>query len=272
MTAFTVLGASGFIGSHLVHHLQCLGEEVNEPARLESLVGRSLGHLIYCVGITGDFRLHTLDTVEAHVGLLARVIRDASFDSLTYLSSTRLYRYANGSTAEGASISMSPTSVDELYNFSKLFGEALTLNSAGLCRVVRLSNVYGSDKNSANFLSSIIDDAIAIGRIRLRSSLTSAKDYVSVEDACAMITQVARNGRQSIYNVASGQNVTNAAICDALERMTECSVEVMEHAPCIVDPVIDISTLQAEFSFAPRALLMDLVGVVDSFRQSGAGA
>ena len=81
LSTFTVLGASGYIGSRLVAHLQAQGHTVWAPTRGDTEVfARPLGHVIYCVGLTADFRTRPFDTVDAHVGLLAEVLRRAQFD------------------------------------------------------------------------------------------------------------------------------------------------------------------------------------------------
>ena len=56
--------------------------------------------MIYAIGVTADFRTRPFETMEAHVSVLCEILRDARLDSLTYLSSTRLYGGA-ASTGEG---------------------------------------------------------------------------------------------------------------------------------------------------------------------------
>ena len=68
---FTVLGASGFVGSALVAALEHTGHRVRAvtrgalPALLETR--RNAGHVIDCIGLTGDFRARPHDTAEAHL-------------------------------------------------------------------------------------------------------------------------------------------------------------------------------------------------------------
>ena len=92
MRQATVIGAFGFIGRHLSRHLQRQGFDVHEASRDErSWPDGSLGHVFYCAGLTADFAQRPHDTVDAHVALLDRVLRQQRFASLVYLSSTRLY-------------------------------------------------------------------------------------------------------------------------------------------------------------------------------------
>ena len=89
---FTVFGATGFIGANLVAHLSRRGHEVRCPKRdLPIEAGDHLGHVIYAIGLTANFRSRPYETVEAHVGLLSRLLQTSCFDSWLYLSSTRVY-------------------------------------------------------------------------------------------------------------------------------------------------------------------------------------
>src|SRR5215472_2089070 len=68
MSGYTVLGASGFIGQHLVRYLRQNGETVWTPPRdAPEIYAQDLGRVVYCIGLTGDFIERPLDTVEAHV-------------------------------------------------------------------------------------------------------------------------------------------------------------------------------------------------------------
>src|SRR5215204_2623584 len=97
---FTILGASGFIGSRLAKRLGALGLEYQGVGRHDVLPAASLGNVIYCIGLTADFRSRPFDTVEAHVCKLLHVLRNCEFDLLLYLSSTRLYNARDNSTTE----------------------------------------------------------------------------------------------------------------------------------------------------------------------------
>ena len=103
MSRCTVIGASGFVGARLVEALTAAGREVSAPSRdHDGLFTRDLGQVFYCAGLTADYLARPFDTVEAHVGLIARILRDARFERLVYLSSTRLYDWMGaGAGREG---------------------------------------------------------------------------------------------------------------------------------------------------------------------------
>lgn len=268
MTTFTVLGSSGFIGSRLVSRLRADGATVSTPSRDGRLAGRDLGHVIYCIGVTADFRSRLLETVEAHVCRLVAVLQEASFESLTYLSSTRVYQAPVARACEDDALVVRPVDVDHLYNISKILGEATVLSDAGpSARVVRLSNVYGLDPASENFLTSVIGTALRDRHVELGRSLESAKDYVSLDDVVELIPAIATSGRDRIYNVAAGSNVTNGEIADVVSAACGCTFSVAPGAPTIVSSVIDVERISNEFGFRPKRLIDDLPELIARYAE-----
>ena len=263
----TVLGASGFIGSHLTKRLDALDREYQAVGRAEPLPGGPLGHVVYCIGLTADFRSRTFDTVEAHVCKLLEVMRRGDFESLLYMSSTRLYS-ASDSTSEESAIHVAPLDPSDVYNISKSMGESLVLNCGRAGRVVRISNVYGADYSSNNFLPTIIRDAITKRKIVLQTAANSEKDYIAVDKVVDAVIDIAGAGKERIYNLASGFNVSNAQLADALRDVTACSVEFSPQAPSVTFPRINTDRLRAEFNFQPSHVLDDLPHLVDLYRRN----
>lgn len=260
MSRFTVLGAGGFIGRALVGYLRTQGHDVDAVGRdgLAGFIagGGPAGHVVCCVGLTADFRTRRLDTAEAHVGVPARVLAAAVFDSFLYLSSTRVYARAE-TTREDAAIAVQPGSPSDLYNLTKLAGEALCLSDPRpAIRVARLSNVFGPGMGTGSFLGQVLDEGARTGRVRLGQGMLSAKDYVAVEDVVAGLAAIAERGRARLYNVASGVNVTHDAIASALAHAHGWDFTVEEGAASVRFPRIEIGRLAMEFG-APRRRLPD---------------
>jgi NAD dependent epimerase/dehydratase family. len=268
MSLITVLGASGFIGSHLVETLRQRKINHQAPVRTENLKERNLGVVIYCVGLTADFRSKPFETVTAHVCKLLDTIKECEFDSLIYLSSTRLYGFSSEIASEGDSFKVNTQDSNDLYNISKAMGESLALASRDNVTIVRLSNVYGADQTSDNFLSEIVKAALHDGKIVLRTSLDSEKDYVDVNGVANLLIDMATKGcRERVYNVASGRNCSNKEITEAIASLTDCEIELAPNAPRICFPRIDISKIRDEFAFASANVLEDMEAVVNFYRR-----
>jgi len=263
----TILGATGFIGSHLRAQLSADGHACYLPARDDpELFLRDLGHVFYCIGLTADFRQRPFDTVRAHASLLADVLERAHFDSLLYLSSTRVYQHGD-EAKETSALMVNSNDPSDLYNLSKLMGESLCLSCGrDNVRVARLSNVYGRDFHSGNFLFALIREAVDSGSIVLRSAPDSAKDYIGVHDVARLLPQVALSGKHQVYNIASGRNVTNEALVARMVEITGSYVEIAAGAKIIRFPTIDTTRVREDFGFTASSVLADLPSLVQQYR------
>ncbi|MEM1049397.1 MAG: NAD(P)-dependent oxidoreductase [Pseudomonadota bacterium] len=265
---FTIVGARGYIGSRLAERLERAGEAVTRIDRFEAEAhaDRELGHVIFAGGVTADFRERPFDTVAAHVTATADVLRHARFDSFLYLSSTRVYQAASG-TGEDVTLSLDPSDPLQLYNATKLAGEALCLalpNDA--IRVARISNVYGADDPSDNFLIDIVRAAITRHHVTFRTRLDSHKDFVSLDDVLDILPKIARAGRARLYNVASGRNTVYADLADGLRRVTGCSVDVAPDSMRVTFPVVSVARLEREFGFRPKRLSDEIEAFIEAYR------
>lgn len=264
---FTVLGSSGFIGRHLVDYLKdTLSAQCYTPGRNDTAVlKKDLGHVIYCVGLTADFRELPFATVRAHVCYLLDFLERARFSSFLYISSTRLYKGSDVGI-ETSAFNVSPADPDDLYNISKLMGESVCLSSKREnVRVVRLSNVFGKDYSSLNFLDTIIRDAVERKKIILRTSLSSQKDFVGLSDVLEVLPKIAVGGKDNIYNVASGENTSNEVLTTAIARLVGCEIQVENNAPEASFPAISVKRIANEFNYSPLMLLDVIDGIVADY-------
>ncbi|MES2753390.1 MAG: SDR family oxidoreductase, partial [Pseudomonadota bacterium] len=197
-----VIGAGGFVGGALVRRLQAEGQSVVPVGRGQAMPSLS-GDVFYCAGLTADFRSRPHDTISAHVSLINDLLRDHTFDSLTYLSSTRVYQKAV-TGRETESIPVDPADPSDLYNLSKLTGEAICLNDPRpTVRTVRLSNVFGPGSGE-NFLDTVIAAVRRDGRVHIGSGATGAKDYIAIDDVIDALLRVPDRASSRLLNLASG--------------------------------------------------------------------
>lgn len=272
-TQHTVIGAAGFVGRHMMRHLEARGLKTYAPKRgSEAVFKRPLGHVFYCAGLTADYLARPFDTVEAHVSYYSRLLRDADFESMTYLSSTRLYDWGDGDGEESVDLPLNPLNPRHLYDFSKGLGEVLgrTCDRANV-RVARLACVYADDLDAENFLHRLVQRALAGARVTLETHPANARDYVHVDDVCTALLAIATSGKQPIYNVASGENVRNDALFALLEAETGCRIETTGVGPVAPAPMIDISALRTDLGIVPRRLADALPAMVGRPAARGPG-
>lgn len=256
---FTVLGSAGFIGRRMLAYLRQSGFLVETPPRdAMHLRGENLGHVIYAIGLTGDFRSRSEATIDAHVSKLQALMKDAAFESWLYLSSTRVYGGLRDVPAtEDALLQIRPGR-DALYDLSKLLGESICLGiDRPTIRVARLSNVYGAGQSRHSFLGSIFQDLMRQDKVVIRESCQSSKDYACVDEVVATLASIAMHGRERLYNVASGSPVTHHSLAEVL-RQCGYSVAFAADAPTRVFPRIDTSRVEREFGPLRRSVLSDL--------------
>ncbi|NMV39280.1 NAD-dependent epimerase/dehydratase family protein [Ralstonia insidiosa] len=251
--AYTILGASGFIGQHLARAIAAAGGTCFMPGRdAPEIFERDLGRVIYCIGLTADYRRRPLDTVQAHAGYLARVLEQARFDKLVYLSSTRLYdTLPPGTYAEETVLRMDPADPRHLYDLSKALGENLCLTtSGGRASVARLSCVYAQAAGSPGFLSDVLARLRHTRTLHVDSSSGYVRDYIHVDDVVRALLRILDQPAPGIYNVACGENLSNRALADLLQTHG-FTLTLARESAAQPAPVCDVAKLRHVLEVAP---------------------
>jgi nucleoside-diphosphate-sugar epimerase len=216
----TILGAAGFVGRRLHARLAAEGREVFAPAKDDpKLLQQDLGTVFYCAGLTADYDKRPFDTVTAHASLLNEVIRVGRFERLIYLSSTRLYDgQTKNSVAETEPLVFDPADPRRIYDLSKALGENLTVaRTGGRGAVARLANVYDWEAGAPGFLSEWLIRAGGERDLRLDSSPNAVRDYIHLDDVVAALIGMADKRASGIFNVASGELISNAELASLFE-------------------------------------------------------
>ncbi|MEO7851502.1 MAG: NAD(P)-dependent oxidoreductase [Rubrivivax sp.] len=261
----SVIGAAGFIGSHLLRRLRRDGFDAQAlPRDAGSWLGEPLGHVFYCAGVKADHAQRAHDTVSAHVSLLNQVLRHRGFESLVYLSSTRLYDGLLAPLAdEDTPLALNPLQARHLFDLSKATGEALCHAAGqGLARVARLSCVVHGSADAQGFVPRLLrqieshaasNDAAA--PLRVDSTPHAARDYVLLDDVLSALPLIALRGTQPTYNVASGHNLSNRALFERLGERSGIHLVATQQQPAQPAPRVDIRRMAEEFGWRPRPLL-----------------
>ena len=196
--------------------------------------------------------------------MLSELLEHASFDGLVYLSSTRVYARSNV-TQENEALTVLPQDPSDLYNLSKLLGESLCRSAARSgVKVARLSNVIGSRMGDDNFVGAVLKEARS-GAILLKTHPDSAKDYILVDDVVRLLLLIARDGRESVYNVASGVQITHGQWLSSFQDIFGCAVEVDNRSASQSFPGINIDRIKNEFAFEPSRILNAVPQLVNTW-------
>lgn len=226
---------------------------------------------MYCAGLTADYLARPFDTVQAHVSLLAQVLQQGQFESLVYLSSTRLYDALGAGVAhEDAALPMDPSNPRHLYDLSKGLGEALCHSTArGRAKVARLACVYEGPQDADGFVPGLLRQLQAarqqgLMHIDVASSPAFARDYVHLDDVVQALIRIALHGKHPVYNVASGENISNAALFAHLQTLWGCTLHpLLSTVPAPV-PRVAIERLRTELGWQPRPLFSALDALCES--------
>ena len=266
---FTVLGAAGFVGQRVVARLRAAGARVYAPVRDDpALWQQPLGQVIYAAGLTADYLARPFDTVQAHVSLLAQVLQRSQWEALVYLSSTRLYDSLGAiDCTESLPLQLDPAQPRHLYDLSKALGESLCHSvGQGRARIARLACVYEGLDDADGFLPGLLRQALAArvqaraagpaarGVLSIDSSPAFERDYVQMADAVEALLHILLQGQSVTYNVASGCNVSNAALFNYLAQHGQCDVQAMQTGTPNPAPQISIARMRTEFDWQPRSV------------------
>jgi len=249
----TVLGADGWIGSALVHKLRKDNRNVTPVGRInfESWISskNNAGTVIYAIGLTSDFRHRPFATIEAHVNLLCKVLKRPGIKKLSYLSSTRVYSRSNG-TLETSPISCLSSDPSDLYNLSKLLGEALVLqDNRPEFKIIRLSNVVGRDQPVDTFIGAILSEAREKKIVLINQPEFTKKNYIALNDVAKLIPLITEQGRERIYNLGSCRDTSHLEIALLLKKqgITVCFNSEETSKYLINFPPLSTDRLSTEF-------------------------
>ena len=101
----------------------------------------------------------------------------------------------------------------------------------------------------------------------VKTSLNSQKDYVYLNDVIDLLPKIAINGKHSIYNIASGQNLTNEELAKRIQQITKCKIQVATNAKKYEFPKISINLIKNEFNFKPTSILDKIDEIIKKYKK-----
>jgi nucleoside-diphosphate-sugar epimerase len=273
-----VLGATGFVGGHVVGCARGLGWEVlglsSKDLDLMSLSGAEMLSGILRDGDTvvhGAAIVPARNSVEVSQNLLmtqsvVNAIAGHEIAQLVVVSSDGVYGSGSGVVSEAT-----PCSPDTMHGIMNLARELICREvSTPVFTIVRPSAIYGvGDPHNSYGPNRFIRQMVDSGEITLFGEGTALRDHVFIDDVADVIVRAITARESGVINIASGQSISFAAlaelICQTGPDGSRVVVTGRESSPTFRS--YDISSLVRRFpDFDPAPPAVGLQRVVATIR------
>jgi nucleoside-diphosphate-sugar epimerase len=260
---YTIFGHTGFIGSFFKNKL--FKENLILPKKGQIIIKKNLGHIIYCIG-SDDWLNDSYNSYYANLGYIPEIVNKNNYLSFTFLSTSRIYRNQN-ITKENSNLIINPTNLDNYYNIKKICAESFLLSQKNKkIKIARLSNIYGFNPKSTLLVPTLIKDAIKKRLMKIFINKNCSKDFLSIEDTFSLVMKIIHKGKDKVYNVASGKNISLDKIAKKISFLTNCKILYLNQKKIIKEPIINISKIKKEFKFVPSSnLILDLPKIIKRY-------
>jgi UDP-glucose 4-epimerase len=287
---YLVTGGAGFIGSHIVQKLVCMGERVRVmdnlsfgtkanfngvEAEIDFISGDLLDAEVVAMAMKGIevvFHQAALRSVPLSVNnptLVNRVnvegtlnvftaARDAGVKRVVYASSSSVYGKGKGGTLPKSEhdtpLPISPYGVSKLTGefYAKVFTDLYGLETVGL----RYFNVYGPRQDPKSQYAAVIplfiQWALRGEPLEVHGDGLQSRDFTYIDNVVQANLQAARSalGSGGVFNVGAGKTHTLLEIVGRLEEIMGKKLK-LNHTP---ERAGDIRYSRAEISEAQRCL------------------
>jgi UDP-glucose 4-epimerase len=294
MSKCLVLGANGFLGSHLVDHLVGAGHDVRafdrypddkarfEPSqKVEKVAGNFLNRQDLADALEGvEYVFHFISTttpissdndplidVETNIRMSIELLQECvnkGVKKVVFASTGGAIYGLNSSENVGETIvpqPVSPYAIGKLTieHYMRYFAKKHGLQ--GL--VYRISNPYGERQSLAAkqgvipiFLQHIAKDE----PITILGDGSMVRDYIYVKDVARLITDSFESASQDLYNLGSGSGHTINQIVDVMKQVVgqDFKIEHRENLATFVDKIVlNPNRFIEEFNLRPEVSLED---------------
>lgn len=292
MAKCLVLGANGFIGSHLVdvlvekgHSVRCFDRyssddtfrQKNTPVEiykgdfldvksLESAL-KDIEYVFHFISTTNPFTAENdpLTDIETNVKMSVKLFQlcaSSSSVKKVVFASTGGSIYGDVDSNEPLSEGVSPQPVSpyaigklSIENYLRYFQRKHGLDY----RVLRISNPYGPRQNTSSgqgVISIFLEAVHKKQPITVFGDGSMVRDYIYITDAANMIVEgFEKSTDNSVYNLGSGKGYTVNEIVKTIEDVTGLSANV-EHkevpATFVNKVVLDTKRFSDDFDIVPK--------------------
>lgn len=255
---YIVYGGNGYIGSNIISYLKSKDCRVLIPKKNE--FPQKKGIIIYCVG-SDDWYGDPLKNFNSNFVHLYKLIKNLrSFESLVFLSSTRVYLDLSQKIVNEKQNLTLKSSSRFTFNLQKLMCENFLLKQNKNIKIIRLSNVYGKNTLQKTFLPTLIRESVKFKKINVGLNVNSCKDYIYIDDAIKSILNLAnKKNAKGIFNLAYGKNFKVKDIIKILKKETGCKINYFNVNNLEKYPKISIHKLKNTIDFSAKVNLIKIL-------------
>lgn len=306
MSKILVLGANGFIGSHLVDSLVDQGDRVrafdkfgsNNPnflnhKSIEKFEGDFLNRADIRTALKGiDYVFHMISTttpatseddpfvdMDTNVRMSIELLEECVSAKIKKIIFPSTGGAIYGDTKSDAPIDentipkpISPYAIGKLTieNYLRYFNKKFNLSTL----TYRISNPYG-ERHSPSSRQGVIPiflELIANDRpITVLGDGLMVRDYIYVKDVARLTSKSFKDAKLPLYNLGSGQGVTVDRLVKIIKKVTKKDIKIKRHPkpPTFVQKVIlDTALFKKEFNLRPEVSLEEGVKMTWEYIQS----
>lgn len=238
-----VLGHTGFIGSHLVSHLEGHGfkiegaskprRDLTEPENVEA-IAETFDERTAVVMLAAVKRKvgDTLDAFEENVRMatnLARAVEDQPVGRFVFFSSAAVYGEDVPNRAITEDTPVDPRSYYGIakYTSERIFRKAFADVDVTSLTVLRPPHIYGPGDRGGNYgPSGFLEMAHDGETITLWGDGSELREFIYVGDAVEVVHRLLSRDHEGVLNLASGTSNSFRDVVDVARKLVDRSVEV----------------------------------------------
>lgn len=294
MAKSLVLGANGFIGSHLIDALAERGDEVRAFDRfsgvtlydanenIEQFVGdflnradleealKDIDHVYHFISTTNPATAENDPTIDIETNIrmsveLFELCVEAGVKKVFFASTGGAIYGENPShpfSEKATPYPVSPYAIGKLTieSYLRYFRRKHGLHSVSL----RISNPYGERQpfhRKQGVIPIFLEKMYRGEPLTVLGDGSMVRDYVYVKDMAQMICDMTHHDHQAeVYNVGSGVGVTVNELVNIAEKVSDRHAQI-EHSPApstfVQEAVLDTTRFTQEFGVTPATKLED---------------